>query len=108
MRFHMHDSAQGKTSESFGKVKEAIILKIQKTFDDPIAVVQSIADNTKKIFKKTEIQKSISDDPATKVMENMIFLEEFKIDFTIYRHECNKFYEKLVKVYALIWDSYCS
>ena len=108
MRFHMHDSAQRKTSESFGKVKEAIVLKIQKTFDDPIAVAQSIADNTKTIFKKTEIQKSVSDDPATKVMENMIFLEEFKIDFTIYRQECKRFDETWVKAYALIWDTYCS
>ena len=80
MIFHMHDSAQRKTLKSFGRIKEALILKIQKTFDDPIVLAQSISENTKKIFKKTEIQKSVSADPSTKLIGNMIYMEDFKID----------------------------
>ena len=36
MKFQMHHSVQRKTSESFGTIRETIILKIQKTFDDPV------------------------------------------------------------------------
>ena len=32
LKFYLHDSAARKASESFGKIKESIILKIHKTF----------------------------------------------------------------------------
>ena len=38
----------------------------------------------------------------------MLLMEEFKIDFTIYRRECKKFDAAWVKAYAPIWDSYYS
>ena len=41
-------------------------------------------------------------------IQHALFMEEWKIDFTIYRRECKKFDEAWVKAYALIWDSYCS
>ena len=108
MKFHMHDSAQRKTSESFGKIKEAIILKIQKTFKDSIDIAESIRNNVKKVFKATELTKSTKTDGDEKAMENMLFLEQFKIDFTIYRSESKKFDGAWVKTYALIWETYCS
>ena len=37
-----------------------------------------------------------------------MYLEEWKIDFTIYRKDERKFDEAWVKAYALIWDTYCS
>ena len=52
MKFYMHDSAQRKSSESFGKIKEAIILKIQSTFESPVDIVKSLRDGTKKMFNK--------------------------------------------------------
>ena len=33
-RFHMHDAQARKLSESYEKIKKAIILKIQETFED--------------------------------------------------------------------------
>ena len=108
LKFHLHDSAKRKHSESFGKIKEAIVLKIQKSFDDPIAIAESISGNAKKLFKKTELQKSELDDPVMKAMENTLFMEEWKIDFTIYRSECKKYHEAWVKAYLVIWDTYFS
>ena len=58
----MLNSAQRKTSESFAKIKEAIISKIQKTFEDPIAIAKSIVGSEKKFFKKTELKKCLSND----------------------------------------------
>ena len=52
MKFYMHDSAQRKSCESFGKIKEGIILKIQSTFESPVDVVKSLRDGAKKSFTK--------------------------------------------------------
>ena len=41
-------------------------------------------------------------------MENMLFMEEFKIDFKIYHNESKKFEAEWVNSYALIRDTYCS
>ena len=66
MKFYMHDSAQRKNSESFGKIKEAIILKIQTTFESPMDVVKSLRDGTKKAFDKPTLTKSTDEDPDKK------------------------------------------
>ena len=51
LKFYLHDSAQRKTSESFNKIKEAIITKIQKTFEDSVDVVESLEKKLKKSMK---------------------------------------------------------
>ena len=48
LKFHLHDSTQRKTSESYNKIVEALITKIQKTFDDLLEIVSSIETKTKK------------------------------------------------------------
>ena len=40
LKFHMHNSSQQKTSESYGKIKESIVLKIQKVFTSSILIVK--------------------------------------------------------------------
>ena len=70
--------------------------------------MESIRNNCKKVFKKTVLVKSTSTDDDVKAMENILFMEEFKIGFTIYRNESKKFDGAWVKAYALIWDTYCS
>lgn len=41
-------------------------------------------------------------------MENEMAMEEWKIDYQIYRKEKNKFDDNWVKAFALIWGNYCS
>ena len=50
LKFHMHDLAQRKVSESFGKIKESIILKIQGTFENPRETAKSLTKNAKSTF----------------------------------------------------------
>ena len=50
MKFYLHDSAARKSSESFGRIKESIIFKIQKSFEDPIHLSDLIINNKKKKF----------------------------------------------------------
>ena len=42
MKFHMHDAQARKTSESYEKIRKAIILKIQESFEDSANVVESL------------------------------------------------------------------
>ena len=41
-KFHLHDSDARKTSESFEEIKEAIVLKVQKTFKKNADIATSI------------------------------------------------------------------
>ena len=52
MKFHLHDSTQRKILESSGKIVEAIITKMQKTFNESIDIVNSIETKTKKAYDK--------------------------------------------------------
>ena len=112
MKFYLHDSAARKTSESFGKIKESIILKIQKSFEEHIFLTESIISRTKKVFNKPSRGKSTLAATAAnadeRALENETFLEEYRIDYAIFRKEEKKYKEAWVKAYALIWDSYCS
>ena len=63
---------------------------------------------TKFVFEKPKIQSSTSDDAGIRAQENLMFMEEYKINFTIFRQSELKFKEQWVKAYALIWGSYCS
>ena len=57
LKFNLHDSVQRKSSESFGKIKEAIITKIYLEFDNPIEIAESLKVGTKNVFKKPDIKK---------------------------------------------------
>ena len=108
MKFYLHDSDKRKTSESFGRIKESIVLKIQKSFEDTIYLSELIINKCKKTFTKPTKSQSTLGDADAKALENEMYLEEWKIDFGIYRKDERKFDEAWVKVYELIWDTYCS
>ena len=109
MKFHLHDSESRKSSESFRKIKEAIVIKINVSFDNPIEIGESLKTGVKYVFEKPTIEKSTNDDDAgIRAQENLMYLEEYKINFTIFRQSEIKFKEQWIKAYALIWGSYCS
>ena len=92
-KFYLHDSAQRKTSESFGKIKESIIMKIQNTFDKPTAIAESLSSGTKKVYNKPVKKRSNDDDDDIREGENALYLEEWKIDFLFYWNESKEFEE---------------
>ena len=99
MKFYLHDSAARKSSESFGKIKESIILRIQKSFEEHIFLTESIISKTKKVFSKPERGKSTLAVTAAnadeRALENETFLEEYRIDYAIFRKD-----EKNIKRYG--------
>lgn len=107
LMFYLHDSAARKTSESFGRIKVSITLKIQKSFEKLIGISESIIGKVKTKFSKPDITKRTAGDADVNLAENAMFLEEWKTYFSIYRNDGRKFCEAWVKAYALIWDTYC-
>ena len=73
MKFYLHDSATIKTSEYFGRIKELIILKIQKSFDGPIYLSDSIISNQKKTFTKPKKSMSTLGDSAELALKQNVF-----------------------------------
>ena len=109
-KFHMHDAQARKTSESFEKIKKAIILKIQETFEDSINIVDSLEKKTKKVLEKPKLKdyKSTETDPDLKKLDEEQLKEEWKQDYNWYKKKENRLEENWSKAYALIWKSYCS
>ena len=85
LKFYLHDSQLRKSSESFTKIKEAIITKIKKTFENPNAIAESLSSNKRKTFTKPELQQSTETDADAKQLENNMFKEEYRIDYKIFK-----------------------
>ena len=105
MRFHLHDSASRKNSESFAKIKEAIVLKIKETFDSPRHVAESISSKVKKVFNDPVRVESQESDPARKAIEDQTNLERWKIDYATNNSDKEKFEDGWVKAFAMIWKN---
>ena len=84
LKFYLHDSQLRKSSESFTKIKEVIITKIKKSLENPNTIVESLLLDLKKVFIKPKKQETTEANLATRDMENSMFMEEYKIDFTIF------------------------
>ena len=93
IKFHLHNSQQRKSSESFTKIKEAIITKIKKQYKNPNPIVESFSSNYKKTFTKLKKQESTETDADAKNTENTMFMEEYKTNFIIFRKKEIRFQE---------------
>ena len=71
-KFHMHDAQARRSSESYEKIKNAIILKIQESFEDSKYVVESLKKKTKKVIAAPDHKnyRSTLTDPEEKAAEN--------------------------------------
>ena len=109
LKFYMHDSVQRKQSESFGKIKEAIITKIQKTFDDSVDLVASLENNVKKIYIEPVIDEAATiGTDAQKARMDRLAEKKWEMLFIRYQDKVEKFDHLWIKAYAFIWDNYCS
>ena len=72
MKFHLHDSESRKSSESFRKIKEAIVNKVNLSFDNPIEIGKSLKTGIKFVFEKPEIETSTDDEAGIRAQENLI------------------------------------
>ena len=108
LKFHMHDSALRKNAESFGKVKEAIVLRIQKTFTNGRDLAECLQDGTEKVFNEPILQRAINEDADTMAFQQKMFDMKWQVDYKRFVDQEKEYQENLVKAYALIFESYCS
>ena len=81
---------------------------MQKTFDSPRDVADSLQDNKEKVFNKPIWIKLALTDEADKEHDNLQFMMEWQVDCEEFKKESKRFCDNWVNVYALIWESYCS
>ena len=107
-RFYLHDSQSRKSAESFGKIKESIINKIQRTFDSPLEIVECLQTNTKPTFTAPEPGEVTGDSAEARSLsaekETLIFHEKFKW----FMRKEEEFKVNFSKAFATIWETYCS
>ena len=109
LKFYLHDSANRKTSESFNKIRDAIITKIQKTFADSVDVVASLEGKTKKVYDEPSMPEAATEGTdAEKARKDRLAEKKWEILFTRYQDKTEKFEALWIKAFALIWDTYCS
>ena len=108
MKFHMHDSQQRKSSESFHRIKESIITKLTGILEHPAKIAESIRTMTPIALSAPELKASTKSTAEEKELDNRMLEMIFKINYE--RHMINQqaLEENWVKTYALIWDKYCS
>ena len=91
-KFYLHDSAQRKQSENFNRIKEAIILKIQKTFNDPKRITESLVQMAKHVFTEpTPGNRLSAGTDAEQAWDNKCALKKYAIDYQEYKQELKKF-----------------
>lgn len=104
----MHNTDVRKSSESSGKIKEEIILKIQKTFELNTDIAERIESGVNKLFTAPTIQSSSKINTNERVREDRRFDIEYEKKFKRYMVQEEEFNRNWVKAYELIWEVYCS
>lgn len=91
MKFHMHDSQQRKSSESFHRIKESIVTKIKTTFENPAKIAESINSMTLAVLSEPELTASTKTDAAAKELDNRMLEMKWKIMFEIHMKDQRTF-----------------
>ena len=105
----MHDSSQRKSSESYRRIIDAIVIKIQKTFTNATDVAKSLETGIRKVYVEP-IQRAVSREgtEADIARREKLADKKWEIEYTRYLAKQEEFDHLWVKAYSLIWDSYCS
>lgn len=86
-RFHMHDYQARKMSESFITIKESIILKVQKTFDNTRDVANILKNNNEKVLTKPNLIKPYFNNREEKKQENLKFRIKWQVDYDEFKRD---------------------
>ena len=107
-KFHLHDSQSRKNAESFAKIKEAIILKVQKTFNSPKEITKCLRDKAVPRFEEPQPDEITGDTAEKKELNRERVNMKYKEEFRWHMRKKEEFEDNFFKVFALIWETYCS
>ena len=107
-KFHMHDSNERRSAESFGKIKEAIVLKIQKTFDSPRDIVKTLRDKRKIVIAEPNPADPTGNTDQERERSYQQNIRKWQEDYRWWQNKREQYDDNLAKAYAVIWENYCS
>ena len=58
MKYYMHGTDAHRKAETFEKIKEDIVSRVERTFKDPLDIVSSLKDLKEKTFKEPDMGTS--------------------------------------------------
>ena len=109
LKFYLHDSVGRKQSESFGKIREAILIKIQKTFDSPVDLVSSLKAKAKKVYTEPVVDAAATvGTPEQMARQDRLAEKKWLLLLERWQAKVDRFEEMWMNTYGLIWDYYCS
>ena len=78
--------------ESFNKIVDAIVTRIQKTFEDPINIVTSIKNKKKTIYIEAVVNKAATEGTdAERVRRDRLSEKKWEIMFNRYQDKVENF-----------------
>ena len=111
--FQIHGQ-KTKQSNTYAKVKENLILKVQATFKNPNLIVKSIREKAKHALteptrKRIKSKKNATEEQlADARFQQQTCDMEYRVELEEYRKKKDEFDEEWSKGYALIFYNYCS
>ena len=84
-------------------------MKIQKMFEQPIDIADSIRSKTEKVYAEPDLgEASTLTDLAKAAREDKKSMLKWQIQFERYQDKVEKFEGQWRNAYSLIWDTYCA
>ena len=106
-RYQLHDSSRG-NGYTFEKITQAIILKIQTTFNGGHYIVTSLRSRVKKGPPMPTRGVSVLVNVDLKAIEQETLNRKFEAQLVHYFGQEVEFEDNWVKAYGLIFETYCS
>ena len=109
MKFHPHGVGRDRQTVTFSKVKERIIMKIQKEYDYGRDTADSIREMKVVDLSnhRPKIQEVKATDPTERAREEKALDVVFQKKMEIYLKREETLEENLAKAYSLIYENYC-
>ena len=110
----MHDAFQRKTSESFVRIKESIVLEIKINFDNSHHAATSIENGVRKFSPEPTLQESTVDPSVNaanarmNALQNRQYEMKWRKEYDLYLDNTKEFDDIWIKAYAYMWGKYCS
>ena len=98
----------GKTQATFSNVQERIVLLIQQTYEQGVAVAESLRNLTIAVTTPPTMREAVEGAAdAVLARQAVVDLEDYKTDSAMYKARIELFNSNMAKAFALIYGTYC-
>ena len=101
-KFYLHNSNERCSAESFNKIKDAIIVKIQKTFDSPRETIKILRDKAKQTFVEPQVAQPTGNSQQEIDRDYQHMTRKWKEDYRWYQSKLDQYEDNFFKAFTLI------